>query len=684
MRPAPCAGAAVHPREIRGDVAVCAIRTHQDYDTMRSAAAVVRAVDEAICCGVHCHTGTNVLAIERVEGSGSAGSVGRPHRYTVKTDRGDVFCETVVVCTNAYIGGLVPELSDKIRPVRNHVLVTAPGPRLLRDGKSCGMGMGGFNYWIQRSDGRVVLGGFRDKEEVSVRSDGVACGVDVFDDSTVDSGVFADMKSFLATTFEGYKFVPVEQEWTGILGWSCDDMPWVGELPGSPGFYVCAGFCGSGLWRAFGCGTAVAEKICGLVPHAWVNAWEVDLSRDWTADLAAGRAVSLHERSFLAETWRKIYSAVGLEKATSKQQEQESDCCADDRDAEKIVAIPVSSDDEKAQQQQQQQQSAAEETVPEGSQGDEGVVAPSQPNDSADSVQAGEATGHEMSDVATVNENGVEGNDPAVEEEEEHGQQQQSAAEETVPEGSQGDEGVVAPSQPNDSADNVQAGEAAGHETSDVATVNENGVEGNDPAVEEEEQQHQQQSAAEETVSEGSQGDEGVVAPSQPNDSADNVQAGEATGHETSDVATVNENGVEGNDPAVEEEEQQHQQQSAAEETVSEGSQGDEGIVAPSQPNGSADNVQAGEAAGHETSDVATVRSEGRQEQQQQQHQQTAETKGEGTLAEQISDKASNEDSGVLPHRSLGGATSSAILKPREHEPSDIPIQESAMVQNPR
>ena len=47
------------------------------------------------------------------------------------------------------------------------VLVTTPAPSLLRDGSRCGSGCNsGFNYWIQREDGRIVLGGFRDQEGV--------------------------------------------------------------------------------------------------------------------------------------------------------------------------------------------------------------------------------------------------------------------------------------------------------------------------------------------------------------------------------------------------------------------------------------------------------------------------------------------------------------------------------------
>jgi glycine/D-amino acid oxidase-like deaminating enzyme len=140
--------------------------------------------------------------------------------------------------------------------VRNHVLVTSPAPPLLRDGSRCGVGCGaGFVYFIQRRDGRVVLGGFRDREP--------SCGVDEADDSAAadEPTARAAARAFLWEHFALPAEVEVEQEWTGIIGWSCDDMPWVGAMPGQPGTWVCAGFCGSGLSRAFACGLAVADMV---------------------------------------------------------------------------------------------------------------------------------------------------------------------------------------------------------------------------------------------------------------------------------------------------------------------------------------------------------------------------------------------------------------------------------------
>ena len=266
-----------------------AVRLRHDFDTICAARFVIGAVREAASAGahVHVHTHTRVLRIEPATAAGG--------ECTIHTDRGAVRCKKVVVATNGYIGSLIPALADKIRPIRNHVLVTSPAPWLLKDGSRCGMGgQNGFAYWIQREDGRIVLGGFRDREP--------GCGVDQADDSkeAEDPQARAAIRSFLWDHFDlGGAEPPVciEQEWTGIIGWSCDDMPWVGPLPGQPGIFVCAGYCGSGLSRAFACGVTVAEMICGEAqPTAFVAKFLPDWSRSWTADLEAGHAVSAGAR----------------------------------------------------------------------------------------------------------------------------------------------------------------------------------------------------------------------------------------------------------------------------------------------------------------------------------------------------------------------------------------------------
>lgn len=81
-------------------------------------------------------------------------------------------------------------------------------------------------------------------------------------------------------------------EWTGIMGFSRDNTPFVGPVPGSPGVFLAAGYTGHGMPNAWLCGAAVAvmarreygeegEGIAAAVrhpgiklPRAYVLDWE--------------------------------------------------------------------------------------------------------------------------------------------------------------------------------------------------------------------------------------------------------------------------------------------------------------------------------------------------------------------------------------------------------------------------
>ena len=51
------------------------------------------------------------------------------------------------------------------------------------------------------------------------------------------------------------------------MGFSPDDNPLVGALPGYPGEYIIAGYTGHGMPSAFGAGKAIAEMIQGREPN---------------------------------------------------------------------------------------------------------------------------------------------------------------------------------------------------------------------------------------------------------------------------------------------------------------------------------------------------------------------------------------------------------------------------------
>src|SRR6185503_297557 len=79
------------------------------------------------------------------------------------TASGGVRAGSIVLCTNAYTGHLV---NSRVRPIRGQMLATAPTtPFFARPAYA----NRGYQYWRQRADGRVLVGGWRDtavEEEV--------------------------------------------------------------------------------------------------------------------------------------------------------------------------------------------------------------------------------------------------------------------------------------------------------------------------------------------------------------------------------------------------------------------------------------------------------------------------------------------------------------------------------------
>jgi glycine/D-amino acid oxidase-like deaminating enzyme len=249
-------------------------------DTFSCAKFCAGLVDEARRAGVNVQPHTRVLRIERACDDNGG-------EIRVVTDRGTVRCERVVHCTNAWSAELLPQpFTQQIKPIRNHLISSAPAPPLRRPTtapSSGGAAFGlhpGFSYWMQRrQDGRVVLGGFRNEvpgNEVGVRDDSEA---------GMSEDVLRVAKRFLRDVgFVGFAGgeVAIEHAWSGIIGWSCDNLPFVGPVPARPREYVCAGFSGHGMTQTLLCGAAAADMVVGAQPspqHCFMDAFLPDSAR---------------------------------------------------------------------------------------------------------------------------------------------------------------------------------------------------------------------------------------------------------------------------------------------------------------------------------------------------------------------------------------------------------------------
>nr|OQO17391.1 hypothetical protein B0A51_16673 [Rachicladosporium sp. CCFEE 5018] len=188
--------------------------------------------------------------------------------YEVETARGTVFANRVIVATNAYTSFVLPTFTGFIVPCRGQMSALKPLQSLSSEHRlKTSMGFEGDgldDYLIQRPNergGHLMFGGGR----TNARSIGVT------DDSFVDSRTAAYLRRQVVTVFDlpekdsGSQEPQVEltatHEWTGIMGFSRDEVPWVGPVPGWPGVFIAAGFTGHGMPNTFLSGAAAAIMV---------------------------------------------------------------------------------------------------------------------------------------------------------------------------------------------------------------------------------------------------------------------------------------------------------------------------------------------------------------------------------------------------------------------------------------
>jgi len=157
--------------------------------------------------------------------------------------------DRVLVATDGYGHGLVPELADAIWPTRGQVVVSEPLPERLYDRPH--YARQGFDYWQQLPDGRVLLGGFRD---VSILDE-------LTDVEETTPQIQASLESFLGELIG--RPPQITHRWAGMFGLTQDMLPLVGPVPGRDRVWVAAGYSGHGNVLGFACGRLVAAALLG-------------------------------------------------------------------------------------------------------------------------------------------------------------------------------------------------------------------------------------------------------------------------------------------------------------------------------------------------------------------------------------------------------------------------------------
>jgi gamma-glutamylputrescine oxidase len=177
-----------------------------------------------------------------------AGAELREHERIDSLD--ELEADQVVIATDGYTHGLVPELDAAIKPTRGQVLVTEPLERRLFPCPH--HARHGYDYWQQTEEGRLVAGGFRDK----------ATDHEYTAEEATTPLIQGYLKQFV-TELLGEE-PRIDHRWAGIFGTTADRLPLAGRIPGSDRVWVSAGYSGHGNVLGLACGELVAGAILGV------------------------------------------------------------------------------------------------------------------------------------------------------------------------------------------------------------------------------------------------------------------------------------------------------------------------------------------------------------------------------------------------------------------------------------
>lgn len=153
---------------------------------------------------------------------------------TVHAGRLQVRAAKVLVTVNAGVDRLVPALRGSVRSARAQMLATAPGTVGSARVPAAMYARWGLDYWQRLPDGRVAMGGARDK------------GGD--HEWTVRPGVSRQVQSALEQTLRREvtdgRAPTVTHRWSGLLAFTPDRLPLCRLV--RPGLAVAGGYCGTG------------------------------------------------------------------------------------------------------------------------------------------------------------------------------------------------------------------------------------------------------------------------------------------------------------------------------------------------------------------------------------------------------------------------------------------------------
>ncbi len=166
----------------------------------------------------------------------------------IRTAKGSVRADFVVLACNGYIDGIEPRVAGKIMPINNFMLATEPlgqarARSLIRDNVSVHDTKFVVDYWRLSSDHRLLFGG---GENYTTR----------FPDDIKNF-----VRKYMLRVYPQLSDVHIDYGWGGTLAITMTRMPHFARL--QPNVFCAQGFSGHGVAMTGLAGKLIAEAVAG-------------------------------------------------------------------------------------------------------------------------------------------------------------------------------------------------------------------------------------------------------------------------------------------------------------------------------------------------------------------------------------------------------------------------------------
>ncbi|KAN0083645.1 FAD dependent oxidoreductase [Elaphomyces granulatus] len=196
--------------------------------------------------------------------------------YEIRTSRGAILAHCVIHCTNGHAAHLLPGLRGKVFPVRGQMTlqsVPSPFPRAGNKQSWILHYCPGYDYITQSPlpTGEMYLGGGLLNALLSGNAPTEDMDIGNVRDDLQNEEALKALERAIEERFQNGCGARIMTKWTGIMGFTIDDLPMIGKVPPEissrdPGGdlnneWVAAGFCGNGMVHCWLAGKALAEMV---------------------------------------------------------------------------------------------------------------------------------------------------------------------------------------------------------------------------------------------------------------------------------------------------------------------------------------------------------------------------------------------------------------------------------------